>query len=47
MMRALLLALILTAPAAAHMAEGSAGWTPNDISVSQTEAVRPADPSAM
>ena len=41
MMRALLLALILTAPAAAHMAEGSAGWTPNDISVSQTEAVRP------
>jgi hypothetical protein len=40
MMRVLLLALILTAPAAAHMAEAAAAWTPNDIAVSQTEAVR-------
>jgi hypothetical protein len=40
MMRALLLGLILTGPAA-HLAEASAAWTPNDINVSQTEAVRP------
>jgi len=41
MMRALLLGLALVLPAAAHGAEGAAAWTPNDISVSQTEAVRP------
>jgi hypothetical protein len=41
MMRALLLGLIVAGPAAAHMAEGSAVWTPNDISVLRTEAVRP------
>jgi hypothetical protein len=29
------------AASAAHAVEGSAAWTPNDISVSQTEAVRP------
>jgi hypothetical protein len=43
MTRTLLLGLILigaAGPAAAHAAEGSAAWTPNDISVSQTEAVR-------
>jgi hypothetical protein len=42
MLRALLLGLILiaTAPPAAHAVEGAAAWTPNDISVSQTEAVR-------
>ena len=41
MIRALLLGLILSGPVgltAAHAAEGSAAWTPNDISVSQTEA---------
>lgn len=41
MMRALLLGLMLTAPAAAHRAEASAAWTPNDISIAQTETVRP------
>jgi hypothetical protein len=43
MIRALLLGLILSGPVgltAAHAAEGSAAWTPNDISVSQTEAAR-------
>lgn len=42
MLRALLLGLILiaTVPPAAHAVEGAAAWTPNDISVSQTEAVR-------
>lgn len=43
MMRAPLLGLILigSAGSAAHAVEGSPAWTPNDISVSQTEAVRP------
>jgi hypothetical protein len=42
MMRALLLGLILigSAGSAARAVEGPAAWTPNDISVSQTEAVR-------
>ena len=42
MMRALLLGVVLigSAAPAAPGAEGAAAWTPNDISVSQTEAVR-------
>src|SRR5215831_2743479 len=40
-----ILALILTAPPTALPAEGSAAWTPNDISVSRTVAGQPGSAS--